>query len=285
MKALVHLGSVLIAAVVLAGCQPASTPPTASPPNSTAPTTSASGTPTQAAETAVLVYFLRESKAGIRLGREERLVPTGDVLRGAVEAMINGPIDPDYLTSWPEGTEVLDITTSGDVTTVDLSGDARLTTMGSEGSEAAAEQLVWTVTGLQGEDTAVMLTIDGVPAGELWGVIDWSEPRSRGDQFVVRVPVSIDSPLDQATVTSPVTIRGDAAVFEANLPWRVLDANGEVVEEGAAMTTDGTTFAPYTFTLDLPPGDYTVEVAEDDPSGGEGGGVDTDTRRIIVEGS
>jgi len=57
--------------------------------------------------------------------------------------------------------------------------------------------------------------------------------------------VQIDWPREGATVPSPVRVTGDAAVFEANLPWRV--------------------------------------VAEDDPSGGEGGPLMTDSRTITVE--
>ena len=44
----------------------------------------------------------------------------------------------------------------------------------------------------------------------------------------------------------------------------------------------GQRFAPYSFSLDLPPGDYEIRVLEDDPSGGAGRPVMTDSRRITV---
>ena len=41
-------------------------------------------------------------------------------------------------------------------------------------------------------------------------------------------------------VTSPVTIAGNADVFEATVNIRVLDGNGEVIAESFAMATCGT---------------------------------------------
>ena len=41
-------------------------------------------------------------------------------------------------------------------------------------------------------------------------------------------------------VTSPITIAGNADVFEATVNIRVLDANGEVIAESFAMATCGT---------------------------------------------
>ncbi|MFV0450978.1 MAG: Gmad2 immunoglobulin-like domain-containing protein [Propioniciclava sp.] len=273
-------GAVLAAAMTACAPQPAA-PPTSVRAVTPAPS---AGATTPSGQAPVLVYFPRVSPAGIRLAREERAVPADDPLAGAVAAMLAGPRDPDYARGWPEGTRLLGVSTAGETTTIDLSGEAQSTTLGSEGAGMAAEQLIWTVTELQGERTAVMLTIDGQPAGDLWGVLDWGAPRIRGDVFDIRTPVSIDVPVDGARVTSPVTITGDALAFEANLPWQVRDADGEIVERGAIMTADGTRFAAYSFTVDLSPGEYTVEVLEDDPSGGEGHPPATDTRRIIVAG-
>ena len=47
-------------------------------------------------------------------------------------------------------------------------------------------------------------------------------------------------------------------------------------------TAEGQRFAPYAFSVELPPGDYEIRVAEDDPSGGAGRPVMTDTRRVVV---
>ena len=48
------------------------------------------------------------------------------------------------------------------------------------------------------------------------------------------------------------------------------------------LIAEGQRFSPYSFSVDLPPGDYEVRVAEDDPSDGAGRLAMTDTRRVTV---
>ncbi|MFP5415961.1 MAG: Gmad2 immunoglobulin-like domain-containing protein [Actinomycetes bacterium] len=301
----IRLAHAALAAVVVisaAGCAPttpgqapsgSASPPapsataSGSAPATGSPATGApSASPTASEQTQPqVVYFPRDASNGVRLGREMRLVPQDDPLRGVLEVMIEGPIDVDYISGWPEGTRVLSASTQGSVTTVDLSAEARTTTLGSEAASAQADQLLWTVTELVGETTAVDLRIEGQPAGELWGVLSWDGPRLRGDPFSARVLVSIDTPLDGSLVSSPVVVTGDAAVFEANLPWRVLDEGGSVVQQGFTTTEEGQRFAAYRFEVELDPGRYTIEIREDDPSDGEGRRPDVDTRTVEVGGS
>ena len=67
------------------------------------------------------------------------------------------------------------------------------------------------------------------------------------------------------------------------MPWRVLDAQGKEVESGFTTAEEGMTLSPFSFTVKLKPGTWTIEVTEDDPSGGEGGPALTDSRTITVE--
>ncbi|MDO5535193.1 MAG: Gmad2 immunoglobulin-like domain-containing protein [Propionibacteriaceae bacterium] len=259
--------------------------PTPSSSASTTPSTSASPGSSEPVQDAY-VYFPRASSRGVRLGREVRPVEQDDPLVGALEAMIAGPLDPDYTTRWDADTTVNEVTTSGGVTTVDLSADARDGGgMSVQQAAAQADQLVWTVTEFVGAETKVMLTIDGTPAGRLWGAVTWDEPRARDiDPLGARVLVSVDTPTEGARVSSPVVITGDAAAHEANVPWRVLDAAGAVVADGFTATDAPIEFAPYRIEVTLPPGEYTIEVREDDISDGEGFRPDIDTRRFVVEG-
>lgn len=277
-------------ALALAGCTTAptpTTPPAAPSPSDVRPVPSPTVARTDPPATSTLdavVYFPRESSGGVRLGRELHPVAQGDPLRGALEAMLAGPDDPDYSNGWAPGTRVLSATTSGSVTTVDLSSEARTTSLAPEAAHAQADQLVWTVTELVGADTTVRLTVDGQPAGDLWGAGSWAEPRARADVFSTRVLVSIDTPSEGSTVRSPLVVTGDAAAHEARLLWRVLDAGGAVVQQGATTTAEGMVFAPYRIEVALPPGRYTVEVAEEDLGSGEGRAPDTDTRAVTIEG-
>ncbi len=248
------------------------------------PTEEPSPTPTPTASPVdVLVYYLVDTRAGIRLARESHEVTGDDAVRAAVEQMIAGPTDPDYSTAWDPGTEVLGVTRSDGTITVDLSEQARTASIGSEGAATMIQQLVWTATEAAGaEADGVLLTIEGEPAGELWGAVTWTEPVTRVDPLDVRQLVQIAVPAEGATAPSPVEVSGDAAAFEANVPWRVLDAAGAVVTTGFATTSEGQTFAPFSFTVELPAGTYTIEISEDDPSGGEGGTPMTDTRTVTV---
>ncbi len=279
-------------AVVLAGCgtddggdgaTPAPTTATSQPP-SASPSESPTAAPSEPAEPTVSgVYFMADTRNGLRLTREMRDLAGEDPAREAVETMIAGPEDPDYVTPWNPDTEVLGVDREAEAITVDLSEDARTADIGSEGAALMIQQLVYTVTEAVDEQAPVELLIEGEPAGELWGAVAWDEPVSREDPMSVRSLVQIDAPGEGDTVSSPVTVTGEAAAFEANVPWRVLDDSGAEVEAGFTMTSEGQTFAPYSFEVELEPGTYVVEISEDDPSGGEGGTPTTDTRTVTVE--
>ncbi|MBV6728327.1 Gmad2 immunoglobulin-like domain-containing protein [Nocardioides daeguensis] len=228
------------------------------------------------------MYFLIDTRAGVRLAREERSLDAADPARSAVEAMIAGPTDPDYTTTWAPGTRVLSVRRSAGVIEVDLSADARRANVGSEAAARMVQQLVYTVTEVLGRGMPVQLLIEGRRAGELWGVLAWDRPVTRGRPVDVRLLVQIDHPGEGAALTSPVSVDGIAAVFEAQLSWQVLTADGAVAQQGTTMTSRGQRFAPYSFTVSLMPGSYVVLVEEDDPSGGAGGTPMSDTRTIIV---
>ena len=255
-----------------------------SPTDSPTPTESSTPTdePTEAPEgQEVSVYYMIDSRAGLRLIPERHDV-AGEAVQGAVEEMIAGPDDPDYTSAWNPSTQVLGVT-PGDTVVVDLSADARTANIGSQGAALMIQQLVHTVTAAVGDETAgVLLLIDGEPAGELWGAVEWTQPVTRDDPLGVQYLTQIDVPREGATTTSPVTVSGQAAAFEATVPWKVLDDSGAEVTSGSTMTSEGQTFAPYSFTVELEPGTYTIVVDEDDPSGGEGGPRMTDTRTVTV---
>ncbi|NLE72680.1 MAG: hypothetical protein GX609_11460 [Actinomycetales bacterium] len=89
----------------------------------------------------------------------------------------------------------------------------------------------------------------------------------------VNGPNSITEPLAGAEVPGPtVTVSGEGTAFEATLNYRVLRAGtDEVVAEGWTMAGANGEVGPYTFTVELEPGEYTVEVWEPDVSDGESG--------------
>ena len=51
--------------------------------------------------------------------------------------------------------------------------------------------------------------------------------------------ITVRQPLANARVSSPVTISGDASVFEAALQWRITDSAGRVLAQGIATASAG----------------------------------------------
>jgi hypothetical protein len=259
----------------------ASAGPSTSP--SPAPAPSTTSTPDAGDRVAVPVYYVAETPAGFRLQREFHSVVTSDPASAAVREMLAGPTgaDPDYRTYWPPGSTLREpVHREGGVIVVDLSGVGP-TRMGTELAEVTVQQLVFTVQGAFQATDPVRILVDGAPAQDLWGAMDLSAPVGRGDPYAVRSLVQIDAPADGARVGREVEVRGEAAVFEATVLWEVL-RDGELVQKGVASTAEGQRFAPFAFTVTLEPGDYTLRIREDDPSGGEGRPVLSDDKRITV---
>lgn len=267
--------------------EPTETEPTETEPTETDPAdTGDPDTSTPADMDETHVYFVTETRTGFRLARELRDLPTGpDRLVAAVEAMIQGPEDPDYFTSWNPATKVLGVEAMDGKLTVNLSAEAHTANVGTAGAAIMMPQLVWTITEASGyADGEVTLQIDGQEVREMWGAVSWDGPIVREAPEEVRMLLQLDHPRQGASVTSPVEISGDAAAFEAHVPWRVLDSSGAEVASGFTMTGEGGVFSPFSFTVDLQPGEYTVAIIEDDASDGEAGPPFTDTRAITVTG-
>ena len=128
------LSGTVLALVLLAGCAgepdagpvaPTTSGPSGSSPSVTPPTTPTPPTTSPAPAVSSFVYFLIDTRAGVRLARERRVLAGADPATAAVEAMIAGPNDPDYTTTWAPDTRVLAVRRTAGVVEVDLSGEAR----------------------------------------------------------------------------------------------------------------------------------------------------------------
>ncbi len=249
--------------------------------SSTAPTPS---TTSQSATIVVPVYYAVDTGTDLRLVREFRALPDagGEALTAAKAVLAGSPLDPDYHGLWNPAGEVRSVRTVDGAIEVDLSTAATVTTTGSAGAWLAVQSLVYSVTGALQSDGPVRLLVEGSPVDELFGVLDTRAPIARDDPLSVRLLVQINEPNQGDVVGRSVTISGEAAVFEATLPWKVLDAAGGVVQSGVTMTAEGQRFAPFSFTVPLDPGDYVVVITEDDPSGGAGRTPESDSRAFTV---
>jgi hypothetical protein len=98
----------------------------------------------------------------------------------------------------------------------------------------------------------------------------------------VLAQVWVIEPSEGAEVTSPFTVSGLAAAFEANVQWELMKGDQEI-RRGFTTAEECCTMAPYSFRVkNVPPGDYTLVVHDSDPSGGEGPAPWTDTKAVTV---
>ncbi len=221
----------------------------------------------------------------MRLYREFHAVPVADDPgTDAVRELFARPagFDRDYRSHWPAGTALnAPVRREGGVITVDLSEAALGANVGAELAERTVQQLVYTVQGALAGTEPVRILVGGRPVPELWGHVATAEPVQRADPYQTRSLVQLDNPTNGAMVGRTVEFTGEAATFEANVPWRLFK-DGAVVRTGFATAAEGQRFAPFGFSLTLEPGEYVIEVSEDDPSGGAGRPPFTDTKSVTV---
>jgi hypothetical protein len=262
--------------------EPTPTPEATPTPEDGATPTPAPAPPPLGDPVTVPAYYVTETGAGLRLAREFRTAPEqGDRVRTAVQLMLAGPVDPDYAGLWDPATRVLDVEVGTEVIAVDLSAEARLASLGAAAADLAVQQLVYTATAAAQRDAAVRILVEGAPVDELFGHVAVAEPVRRADPLSVRLLVQVNDPGEGAVVGPRVRVTGEAAAFEATVPWQVL-RDGVVVEQGSTTAEECCRLAPFSFEVELDPGTYQLVVTEDDPSGGEGRSPMRDTKTFTV---
>jgi hypothetical protein len=276
----------------------ASSSPSASesvqPSESTAPTDAASDTPSSSAATgtpiegAVPVYYAGDSGRGTVLFREFQPGIGGDPVEQAAYATVAGPpLDPDYRTLWPAGSEATG-TYDGDVITVDLTGGAlhdKPKGMSERDAELAIQQVVYSVQGAAGERAGVQLLLDGKRTDQVLGQ-PASEPLTNADPTTTLTMMNVTLP-EEGMVVSGDTLdaEGVASAFEATFQWEIR-LDDQVVAKDFAMTQECCKLSPWEVSVDLSdlaPGTYTFVATNDDPSGGEGFAPDSDSKTFVIE--
>jgi hypothetical protein len=144
----------------------------------------------------------------------------------------------------------------------------------------AVQQLVYTAQAVAHERLPVTFLLEGRPAATLLGE-PTDRPVAAAAADDVLSSVSVISPANGETVTSPFTVRGNAAAFEANVQWE-LRRGSAVIRRGFATAAECCTLSPYSFTVEAPPGDYSLVVHDEDVSDGEGNPPTQDTKRLTI---
>jgi hypothetical protein len=73
---------------------------------------------------------------------------------------------------------------------------------------------------------------------------------TRGDYLDFAAAISTESPSYGAIASDPLRVTGFAAVFEATFQYALTDADGLIIEEGVAMTSNGMGWGTFDFTID-----------------------------------
>jgi len=261
-----------------APAQSSTGPSTSAPSTPTSPTQSASQGPGATVQAALPAYFVGpvgDAKPTYKLFREfvraslpADATDVDRVVKAVALAMNAQPYSntDGYLQPW-SGTTVTAATVTSDTIEVELSGP------GAEGftpevQRLAVQSLVWTAQAAVGRGALpVELRIAG-GASELFGTISTAQSFTRppaDESWRDLAPVWVTSPTrDQVLpARTPVTVKGEATVFEATVQWQ-LDRGATKVTGGTAMATVG---APSrgTYSVELgrlTAGTYTVRVWE-----------------------
>lgn len=116
--------------------------------------------------TAVTLYFIRVSDDGRIIPEAvERSVPAGDSpLTRTIESLVNGPnvdaINRGLLNLVPEGTRLLSASVEGRVAYLNFSEEFRFNPLGTEGSLAQLQQVVYSATAFSSIDR-VQILVEG----------------------------------------------------------------------------------------------------------------------------
>jgi hypothetical protein len=190
----------------------------------------------------------------------------------AINAQPYSNTDGD-LQPW-SGQTIGDVQVTPQLITVDLANagnpDAAQT---QEVRRLAVQELVWTATAAVQQTVPVRFTVDGASA-KLFGSISTDQAFTRpssSESWRDLAPIWVDSPTRDQVLPAgkPVTVKGQATVFEASLAWDL--------KRGTATVKDGHTTASigapdrgqYSIEVGtLQPGTYTIHVWE--PSAKDG---------------
>ena len=244
----------------------------------------------------VPVYYVGDTGRGPRLFRELRRFTDPETDRpagstpgvgraelAASQAVHGLPLDPDYRSDWPAGTYA-GVDASGKIITVNVINSPgfqhRPVGMSPEEANLAVQQVVYTVQDALERRDPVRFELDGKSTDRVLGV-PVAGTVTAADPAEVLAQVWITEPTEGALVQSPFQVTGLANAFEANVQWELI-REGEVAKRGFATAKQCCTMAPYSFTVDAPPGNYTLVVHDTDPSGGEGFPPWQDTKQVTV---
>ncbi|HEX9763406.1 MAG TPA: GerMN domain-containing protein, partial [Acidimicrobiia bacterium] len=170
---------------------------------------------------------------------------TKAVGRASLEQLFAGPTAgerdsvPAISSTIPSGVEVLGLTIKEGIAIVDLSNEFG----GTDDSAVVAQrmaQVVFTLTTIP-HVTEVLFRQEGeaIPAQTGDGQLV-TRPVMKADYLDFAAALTVEKPVYGGTGGNPLHVTGFGAAFEASFSYALTNANGLIIAEGHALTTNGT---------------------------------------------
>jgi len=195
-------------------------------------------------------------------------------VQAAVTALLSGTTSDGkqiaiygYQQPWTAGTTAT--VTVADTQIGIVLNQAGATGLSADQQRIAVQSLVWTATAAAQLNVPVRVEVTGgkaafasKPAG------NYARPASTSS-YTDLVPIWIDSPTPGATLKAPVTVTGQACVFEAQFPWQVLQGSTVVKSGSATASIACPDYGTYSISVgSLTAGTYTIRMQDISPKDG-----------------
>ena len=183
-------------------------------------------------------WFVEDGRLSLwHLAWERSLTPARDAMENLL--FVPGPLAEDGVTSGiPEGTRLSGLEIDDGLASVTLAGD--FPDESDEQQRFAHAQIVYTLTQFPTVEE-VSVSWESASSG---GVASAAEDRSLYDDLlppiVVEQPISREMIRPKPPIERTFTLSGIANVYEANVTWRLVDEDGNILQEGFTTATCGT---------------------------------------------
>lgn len=177
------------------------------------------------------------------------------VARATIEQLLAGPSSgerrgvPAISTTVPSGTRLLGLTINEDIATIDLSREFGATDDSATVAQRAA-QVVFTLARFDSV-AEVLFRQEGKPVAIQIGdgsLVD--RPVGIHDYLEFAAALTVETPIYGGPGGNPMRVTGFGAAFEATFQYALTDDDGLIIEEGVAMTNNGTGWGGFDFTID-----------------------------------
>jgi spore germination protein GerM len=219
------------------------------------------------------VYWLGRARDGVYLYREFRDAEAKDnPIATALRIMMSQkPLDPHYFTPWQSPKKLAASVSGRNYITVDVSADAFNTGVDEPTAQLAVQQLVYTATAAAagsglvdgGQPISVMLLVDGRTSQLAFQRVQLGQLMQRDPSMIA--PVWIIDPQEGTQLKGSVKVFGRATLPDRQFAWQVLrhDAQGNRSVYVSGRVASGNSpghVGEFTFSVNLPPGDYEVRI-------------------------